>query len=43
MGDGSDGCGGEVELCTVGITVETEAMSEVSVQGGSMYRMKRRG
>ena len=27
MGDASEGCGGEVELCTVGITVETEAMS----------------
>ena len=38
MGDGSDNSGGEVELCTVDITVETEAMSVKY-----LYRMKRRG
>ena len=38
VGDGSDNSGGEVELCTVDITVETEAMSVKY-----LYRMKRRG
>ena len=34
MGGGGDGCGGEVELCVVGVAVEMEAMAAEDLTKG---------